>query len=131
MVEFLNFLPVQSFEALVAANPGKASELKRRAEAGDEKPYSVLFLGAVGDLGEVYVSLTQPYSLPAETFKVAIRAFDAEETGDDAPDADNRRLVAEAHAGTRIGRLNPLLTSLLHQKWIIHWTGLRPMDLEQ
>lgn len=127
MIEFMNFVPLQSFAALEAANANKAGELKRRAESGSDTPYQVLYLGEVDGVGESYVSLAQPYSLPAELFKVDIREFSSEETGDFEEDADNRRLVAGAHS-TRVGRLNPSLLAMFHRKWVIHWTGQRPVE---
>lgn len=125
MIEFMNFLPLQSFPALRDENPNKAAELKRRALEGLDTPYSVLYLGDVPQIGECYAPLTQPYSLPAELFRVSIQNFTEAETGDHDPEADHRRLMAGAN-DTRVGRLGDRLASLFHRKWIIHWTGMTP-----
>lgn len=123
-IEFLNFLPLQSFSELHNANRNKAEELRRRALEGADTPYSVLYLGDIPQIGECYAPLTQPFSLPAELFKVEIRVFSPDETGE-VPEADHRRLIAGAN-DTRVGRLGDPLANLFVRKWIIHWTGLSP-----
>ncbi len=52
-IEFLNFLPLQSFSELHNANRNKAEELRRRALEGTDTPYSVLYLDDIPQIGEV------------------------------------------------------------------------------
>jgi hypothetical protein len=111
-LEYLTFLPIHDAAALP---PQRREALV--ATAGDLPPYDALYLGEVDGIGDAYVSLVHPYSLPALLLRTELKEFTAEETGEDA----DTRIIASI-GDTRVGRLNPERVALLQAKWIAVWT---------
>lgn len=118
-LEYLTFLPLQDVSALEAVEPSRARDLRLHAER--DQPYPVLYLGQVQDVGESYVMLSQPYTLPALLLRAELRDFNAAETRG-APD---RRIVPGVW-DTRVGTLTERALTLLRRKWNAHWTRTLP-----
>lgn len=115
-VEHLSFLPLLSVEAL----PKDRAALLR-SKANELQPYEALYLADVEGVGESYVMLTQPYTLPAALLRPELRTFTAEETGE----KEDQRVVATMW-DTRVGTLNPECLTLFSQKWNVQWTRMLP-----
>lgn len=116
VVEYLSFLPLQSVQAL---ERGTAGDLRGRA--GELQPYNALYLGDVTDIGESYVDLTQPYTLPALLLRTELQPFTDAETGE----GDDERVVATMHE-TRVAALTHDALKLFWRKWSIQWTRVDP-----
>lgn len=119
-VDFLTFVPIRGFAQV---NPGKARALREFGAALDVRPYEALYLGEVDGLGETWVSLAHPYTIPALLLGTELRAFTDAETGD----GNDTRLVASI-GDTRVGKLSPGGVTLLRKKWMAQWTGEVPKD---
>ncbi len=115
-LEYLTFLPIQDVTALPQ---DRARNL--RASAAELTPYNVMYLGQVPEVGESYVMLNRPYTLPAALLNTSLRDFTAAETGED----DDRRIVNLAWT-TRVACLTPDAVALLQRKWNAHWTQAFP-----
>jgi len=111
-LEYLSFLPIQDVVAL----PSERAE-RLRASSGNVQPYEAMYLGSVPEVGEGYVTLTQPYTLPAVLLRTELREFTAEETGD----AADHRIVATI-SDSRAGRLTDEALELFYRKWTSQWT---------
>ena len=117
-LEYLTFVPLQNVALLP---PDRATNL--RASLGQVKPYEAMYLGEVPRIGECYVMLTRPYTLPAALLQAELRDFTAEETGE-APDA---RLVAGVW-DTRVGCLSAGAVDLFQRKWVAQWARMLPPE---
>ena len=113
-LEYLSFLPLQSVTAL----PRERQENLRRSD-GQLRPYEAMYLGDVPSVGESYVLLTQPYTLPASLLRTELREFTAEETGEEA----GSRVVATMWE-TRVACLSDNALDLFTRKWIAQWTRM-------
>ncbi len=115
-LEYLNFLPVHSMGAL---QPHQAEELRRKHT--EVRPFAVMYVGDIPSLGEGYVSLKRPYTLPASFLDPQLVPFTHEDTGD----GDDLRPVP-TRADTRIGMLDDEAVGRFQIKWMAHWTHLEP-----
>lgn len=119
-LEYLTFLPIHDLTRLP---PERQTALRTR---GDRlRPYEAMYLGHLPDVGEGYVNLVEPYTLPAAIFQPDLREFSAEETGD----TKDTRIVLTFH-DTRLGSLSDEALVLFQNKWMVHWTRTLPEDVE-
>lgn len=119
-VEHLSFLPLQ----LVSSLPESRAGNLRRSQ-GNLQPYEAMYLGEVPSLGECYVMLTMPFTVPTTLLGTELQRFTAAEHG---IESDETRLVATVHEH-RLGRLDHEPLELFRRKWAAHWTrlGLEPV----
>jgi hypothetical protein len=120
-LEYLSLLPLQAVENL----PGERSA-KLRNSKNELGPYNAMYLGDVPEVGESYVMLTEPYTVPATFLQPELRLFTAAEIGD--PDDETR--IVPTVGDTRVGRLTQDGIILFVRKWIAQWTRLKT-DAEQ
>jgi hypothetical protein len=121
VLEYLTFVPIHDLGALDA---GRAGQLREAAH--ELKPYKALYLGHLPGVGEGYVDLTEPYTIPAALLRPELKAFTAAETGEE----DDERVVATMHQ-TRVAMLTPSGVTLFHRKWAIQWTRLDPLPTDE
>jgi hypothetical protein len=119
-LEYLTFLPIHDVTLLPSE---RQTTLRTRAER--LRPYEALYLGHLPGVGEGYVNLVEPYTLPAAIFQPNLRQFSSEETGEEA----DSRIVLTFH-DTRVGTLSEEGLALLQNKWMVHWTRNLPVDVE-
>lgn len=115
-LEYVSFLPIQDVDGL---EPQQADQLRRMKDT--PQPYEVMYLGELPGIGEGYLSLTQPFTLPAVMLRTELKDFTAEETGDEA----DRRIVPTI-GDTRVAKLSEAGIDLFHHKWIAQWTRKAP-----
>ncbi|WP_152185543.1 hypothetical protein [Segeticoccus rhizosphaerae] len=120
VLEYLSFLPLHNVAAL---DPGRAQQL--RAALLEAKPYKVMYLGNVPQVGDSYVDLTEPYTLPALLLRTELKHFSAEVTSEGEDD----RVVATMHQ-TRVAMLTERAVQLFQRKWSIQWTRMDPFPDE-
>ncbi|MBD3924701.1 hypothetical protein IEZ26_08725 [Nocardioides cavernae] len=113
-LEYLSFLPLQSVAELEEQSAGN---LRRSAVDPTLRPFEAFYLGEVPSVGESYVMLTQPFTLPADFFRPELQPFTAEDTGD----AEDTRPVP-AMGDTRVGQLTEDAVGVFSRKWAIQWT---------
>ena len=89
-----------------------------RAKAQEIAPFEVMYLGALEHIGEVYLTLSDPYYLPASYFELSVENY-AEHPSADQSDPTH---VRAAINDDRIARLDESQIELLHQKIIAFWT---------
>lgn len=116
-LEYLSFLPLQSVSALQRDRQGNI-----RASDGKLQPYSALYLGEVPDVGESYVPLVQPFTVPAVFFQTELQEYSAGEAGDDAG-----AMIRPTVNDTRSARLNTETLRMFWRKWAVQWTGIDPL----
>lgn len=114
ILEYLSFLPIQDVRLL---DDGKAGAL-RAHPLRLHPPYAVFYLGHLQRIGEGYVPLVQPYTLPSALFAPELKDFADAETGD----GDDRRIVPNVH-DTRVGTLTSEATRVFNWKWTAQWSG--------
>jgi len=117
-LEYLSFLPILSVEQLP---PERAEPLRTMGNEGQPTPYEALYLGDVPEVGEAYVALGQPYTVPALFLRTELEAFTAEQTGDVA----ETRVVPTIN-DERVAMLSPEGLDLLSAKWLAFWLGKKP-----
>lgn len=117
VLEYLSFLPLQAVSALAKDRQGNI-----RASAGKLQPYSALYLGEVPEVGEAYVPLGQPFTIPALLFQTELQEYGAEEAGEDAG-----TMIRPTMNDTRVARLGPEDLRMFWRKWSVHWTGIDPL----
>ncbi len=116
--EFLQFAALRSLaDALSTEQAGNL----RRARDG-VAPFDFLYIGPVGQLGESFLLLSDPYYLPMTYFDVMCREYE----GQVAVDGSSELRAAAGQHDTRIGRLSADRVELLRRKMIAFWTRLDP-----
>ncbi len=113
-VSHLSFLPVRSVASL---QPDQQRLI--RMSPSELRPYAALYLGQLGGLGESYVNLVEPFSLPASMFSVRMHDFSMMLP----EERDPMRLVSQAN-GDRLHALTDDHLDLFLNKWRAHWTGV-------
>jgi len=118
-IERLHFLPLTAISSV----DSQRQQLLRGTPAR-LNPIEVLYLGFVGPLGEMFVSMSDPVLVPASYFDLTMTEAGTLPSGD----AD-LRCTARAR-DTRIGRPNDEVMTLFRAKWIAHWTGQKPVGID-
>ena len=116
-LEYLAFVPLQAVSEQPLDIQGNL-----RATAGQLKPYGTLYLGTVEGVGEAYVPLNQPYTIPAQLFRTELHEYNAAEAGSDAG-----FMVRPTVNDTRTATLSAATLRLFWRKWAIYWTGVDPL----
>ena len=111
-IERLAFVRIRDVAALPSDRQGLL-----RSKDGELEPFEVMYLGHVPTIGEAYVSMSDPYHVPARHFGVVMQTFG---------DGEESRLALTEH-DHRVGRLNDEAVLLFRRKWIAYWTRLSPV----
>ena len=87
-----------------------------RQKQNDLGPFETLYLGEIGELGESFILLTDPYHLPAQFF--ALRFDDYSNHPEAEPDA---RYVTPQANDTRLCCMDEAQVELLRRKMLAFW----------
>lgn len=115
-LEDVTFLRLQNVAELPPERQGNL-----RGSAGRFQPYEAMYLGRVSDLGECYVMLTAPYTLPAQIFRPELREYDE---GSSA--GEPGVYLTPTDFDSRVAKLSADGLDLLRKKWMIQWTRMQP-----
>jgi hypothetical protein len=112
-IERVHVLPLLTTDGLANA---RVSNLK--AKQGQLQPYEAMYVGALPEVGDCYLLVSNPKVIPAAYF-----ALTATDVGD-----EDLRATPSAATDSRCGRLHPDDVELLCAKWNAYWTRAVPGD---
>jgi hypothetical protein len=113
--ELLQFARLRAIDSLP-----RDRQMLLRQKRNDLGPFDILYLGEIGELGESFILLTDPYHLPARFFSLKFEDYSSH------PDAGpGARYVTPQANDTRLCRMDEAQVELLRQKMLAFWTRLR------
>ncbi len=113
-IQRLHFLPVRSLTIY-------PSDQRRQlvASASKIQPFEVIYLGEIGEHGEVIAILSEPVTVPASFFALGLTLPEGSEEGEE-------RLTLMSDTETRIATLTNEHSRLLSLKLNAYWTRSVP-----
>lgn len=114
-IERMTFVRIRK----LATAPEHRQQLMK-TKATELTPLEAQYLGHLEGLGESYVSLSDPYYLPAAYFEGETKGFPG-------LDHDDKRLSIAKH-DTRFARLGDEALALFRNKWNGYWTRTVPKE---
>ena len=110
-VELLQFARLRAIDSL----PRDRQALLRQKQ-NDLGPFEALYLGELGELGESFILLTDPYHLPAQFFALKFEGYSSH------PEAESGARYATPQANdARLCRMDETQVELLRRKMIAFW----------
>jgi hypothetical protein len=113
--ELLQFARLRAIDSLP-----RDRQMLLRQKRNDLGPFDILYLGEIGELGESFILLTDPYHLPARFFSLKFEDYSSH------PDAEpDARYVTPQANDTRLCRMDEAQVELLRRKMLAFWARVR------
>jgi len=119
-VERLQFARLRSIDALP---PDQRRSLRQGAHK--DGPFDILYLDGVGEFGECFFLLNDPFYLPAAYFRLLLTTH-PEHVEAESPEAHYTTPRAN---DTRFGRIDEPQLVLMRRKMVAYWTRFKPDGL--